>query len=62
MTLPLDYARCEPEMPDQICRQCARWAKLPGQTWGERTPVRFGIEHSMDEGCDYIKERSDAGR
>lgn len=47
-TLPLDFYRCAPAEPDSFCRQCLRWAYLPGQTWGLRTPI-----FSPDEECRY---------
>ena len=38
--LPYDSHRCEPLQPDSHCRQCLRWAGLPGQTAGPRTPCQ----------------------
>lgn len=53
-TLPFDNHRCAPETPDMNCRNCLRWADLPGQTYGERTPVVSGRESSISEDCTYI--------
>lgn len=53
-TLPFDCHRCAPEMPDENCRKCLRWASLPGQTYGERTPTVHGRENSSSEDCTYI--------
>lgn len=52
-TLPYDYHRCKAAQPDSNCRNCLRWADLPGQTWGERTP-QISRPNSADEGCTYI--------
>ncbi len=52
-TLPYDSHRCHPEQPDSNCRQCLRWADLPGQTWGSRT-TSTSRSNSTDEHCSYI--------
>ena len=52
-TLPYDHHRCRPEQPDSNCRQCLRWADLPAQTWGPRTPST-SRPNSTDESCAYI--------
>lgn len=57
-TLPFDSHRCAPLRPDAHCRQCLRFDRLPGQTWGERTPVAVGRSGSQDNGCAYIPIRS----
>lgn len=51
-TLPYDNARCEPEYLGTQCQSCLRWAKLPGQTWGERTP-QTSVEAPGAPGCKY---------
>lgn len=52
-TLPFDFHRCEPLRPDAQCRQCLRFDRLPGQTWGPRTPV-MSRSGSQDASCSYI--------
>lgn len=52
-TLPFDFYRCKPELPDANCMNCLRWADMPGQTWGERTPCVHGQENSTTENCGY---------
>lgn len=52
-TLPYDSHRCHATQPDSNCRQCLRWADLPGQTWGPRTPST-SRSNSADENCSYI--------
>ena len=51
--LPYDYHRCAPLHPDAHCRQCLRFDRLPGQTWGERTPC-VSRSGSQDDSCTYI--------
>ena len=51
--LPLDYARCAPDEPDNYCKNCKRWAEHPEQTWGERTPCVNTIG-SRDNACIFI--------
>lgn len=52
-TLPYDSHRCHAAQPDQNCNKCARWADLPGQTWGPRT-LSTARHNSTDEHCTYI--------
>lgn len=52
-TLPYDYHRCQATEPDGFCRNCLRWADLPGQTCGQRTPY-VSRHNSTDEHCTYI--------
>ena len=52
-TLPYDYHRCQARQPDDKCRECLRWADLPEQTWGPRTPC-VARNNSADEHCTYI--------
>lgn len=52
-TLPYDFCRCDAEQPDSHCKNCLRWADLPGQTWGDRTPM-VEAKNSSDDVCDYI--------
>lgn len=59
--LPLDSHRCEAVQPDSYCRQCLRWADLPLQTCGERTPF-IARSNSQDEGCGYIPINTDPER
>lgn len=58
--LPYDYARCDPDRPNEDCDNCKRYANHPDQTWGPRTPVKMALlPHS--ESCNYIpikEERS----
>lgn len=54
MTLPYDYSRCLPTKPDNNCRNCLRWADMPGQTWGPRTPMVYGRVGGADPKCDRI--------
>lgn len=51
--LPFDYARCKPVDPDQNCRNCKRWAELPGQTFCEQTALVVTI-NSKDRACIHI--------
>jgi hypothetical protein len=51
-TLPYDYARCGVKQPGEKCRNCLRWANLPEQTWGPRTPITL-LLNSNSEHCDY---------
>jgi len=53
MALPLDYSRCHPKHVSDECRTCARWARLPGQTWGGRTPSTLAEAFDM-MGCARI--------
>ena len=57
-TLPFDYHRCAPLHPYAHCRQCLRFDRMPGQTWGESTPCvsRAG---SQDNGCTYVPAEKD---
>lgn len=57
-TLPHDYHRCHATQPDSKCRQCLRWADLPDQTWGPRTP-QISCPNSTDESCTYIQITKD---
>lgn len=54
-TLPFDYTRCTP-MPTAAdkCHDCARFAHLPGQTWGPMTPhvLQRGFPEFL--GCRYV--------
>lgn len=51
--LAYDYHRCQASEPDGYCKTCRRWADLPGQTWGPRTPC-VDRTNSTDENCSYI--------
>ena len=58
--LPYDSHRCEPLQPDSHCRQCLRWAGLPGQTAGSRTPF-ITRSSSMDESYCYVEDKIKQG-
>ena len=51
--LPFDYARCKPVDPDRNCRNCKRWAELPGQTFSERTCIVV-TTNSRNPACIHI--------
>ena len=51
--LPFDYSRCEPEEPDQYCKNCKRWSDHPEQTFGEYQPF-VTVKNSRSESCIYI--------
>lgn len=53
-SLPYDFSRCDPVSPDSYCRCCTRYSYVEGQTWGQRTPVMFGLENSTSDSCRYI--------
>ena len=48
-----DVARCDPEMPDNYCKNCKRWLAHPEQSMGPRTPI-VTVETSRSEACMYI--------
>jgi len=50
--LLFDVARCDPEVPDNFCRNCKRWLNHPEQVLGPRTPV-VTVETSASEACVY---------
>ena len=52
-TLPLDHARCKPVAPDDNCRNCKRWAELPGQTFGMH-PHFVVTTNSRDRACIQV--------
>jgi hypothetical protein len=51
--LMLDVCRCDPELPDNFCRNCKRWLIHPEQVIGPRTPI-VTVETSASEACSYI--------
>ena len=51
-----DVARCDPEMPDNYCKNCKRWLAHPEQSMGPRTPI-VTVETSRAEACMYIRIR-----
>ena len=51
--LPYDSHRCAPLHPDAHCHRCLRFDRMPGQTWGERTPC-VSRSGSQDGSCTYI--------
>ena len=57
--LPFEIARWTPMVPDQPCFNCKRWAEIPDQTWGIRTPC-FSTFNSCDVNCKYIAITQDA--
>jgi hypothetical protein len=52
MSLPTNLFRCHPNERAPMCMDCARWADLPGQTWGQRTQTRTATPDSVM--CEYI--------
>lgn len=52
-TLAFDMHRCQPSRACDKCQQCLRYADMPGQTWGDRTPIAFR-EGSSSEHCAFI--------
>jgi hypothetical protein len=51
--LLFDVCRCDPELPDNYCKNCKRWLNHPEQVTGPRTPV-VSVESSASEACSYI--------
>lgn len=51
--LPFDTARCMPDTPDELCKECSRWSNHPNQTWETWTPI-MSVENSQSEDCKYI--------
>jgi hypothetical protein len=48
-----DVCRCEPEFPDNYCKNCRRWLSHPEQVISPRTLV-VNVETSASEACAYI--------
>lgn len=53
-SLPFDFSRCSPTEPDALCRSCARYCNVEGQTWGGWTPCLMVEGNSLSESCRYI--------
>jgi len=51
--LLFDVCRCDPELPDNFCKNCKRWLSHPNQVTGPRTPVVI-VETSASEACAYM--------
>jgi hypothetical protein len=48
-----DIVRCDPEFPDNYCRNCKRWLNHPEQVVGPRTSI-VSVETSASEACMYM--------
>lgn len=52
-TLPFDWCRCVPMVPDHNCQNCKRWLDHQQQVNGPRTAVVHTTD-SRDNACMYI--------
>jgi len=53
VTLPFDYSRCEPELPDSHCKNCRRWFHHPEQVNNPHGQSVVSVESSSSEACVY---------
>jgi len=54
VTLPFDYSRCEPELPDSHCKNCRRWSRHPEQVNNPYGQSFVSVESSSSESCHYM--------
>jgi hypothetical protein len=55
LALPIDYTRCSPHpVAADKCNGCARYALLPQQTWGPRTPLVQQKGFPEFDGCPCV--------
>jgi hypothetical protein len=52
-TLPFDYSRCNPELPNEYCKNCRRWFKHPEQVNNPYGQFIVSLESSSSEACVY---------